>query len=126
MAAPSDLVSRAFLHHPIKMFVRVSGRVRSLAAQCVGRVCGSDCMSLSVTLASACPLGGHRKTAFACRAARTHGGAAATVPVPFHGVPNGPKLPWGRSERGRTSVQRALIKLWPAFFSPSLSPSLVV
>ena len=33
MAAPSDLVSRAFLH-PIKMFVRVSGRVRSLAAQC--------------------------------------------------------------------------------------------
>ena len=49
---------------------------------------------------------------------RTHGGAA-TVPVPFHGVPNGPKLPWGRSERGRTSVQRALIKLWPAFFSPS-------
>ena len=82
------------------------------------RVCGSDCMSLSVTLTSACPLGGHRKTAFACRAARTHG-AAATVPVPFHGVPNGPKLPWGRSELGRTSVQRALIKLWPAFFSPS-------
>ena len=91
------------------------------------RVCGSDCMSLSVTLASACPLGGHRKTAFACRAARARTqDAAATVPVPFHGVPNGPKLPWGRSERGRTSVQRALIKLWPAFFSPSLPPSPVI
>ena len=118
MAAASDLVSRAFLH-PIKMFVRVSGRVRSLAAQCVGRVCGSDCMSLSVTLTSACPIGWTPQDSFCVSGRpRTHGGAA-TVPVPFHGVPNGPKLPWGRSERGRTSVQRALIKLWPAFFSPS-------
>ena len=113
MAAASDLVSRAFLH-PIKMFVRVSGRVRSLAAQCVGRVCGSDCMSLSVTLTSACPLGGHRKTAFACRAARTHG-AAATVAVPFHGVPNGPKLPWGRSKAEQDKCATRINKIMARF-----------
>ena len=71
MAAASDLVSRAFLH-PIKMFVRVSGRVRSLAAQCVGRVCGSDCMSLSVTLTSACPLGGHPPQDSFCVSGRPH------------------------------------------------------
>ena len=32
---------------------------------------------------------------------RAHPRRAATVTVPFHGVPNGPKLPWGRSEASR-------------------------